>query len=245
VAFKDHFSGHASAYAQARPSYPSALFDWAASQCPSRTLAWDAGCGNGQASVAWGERFDHVHATDPSAPQIANATPHPHTEYAVEPAEHCSLGDASADLATVAQALHWFDFDAYFAEVRRVLRPGGLFVALSYAVMRVTPQVDAVVGAFERDIVGTYWPPERAHVDDGYASIPFPLTRIDTPPFEMTLDWTSEQALAYLATWSCVQRHDSATGGDAVADLRADLTDAWGEERRIVTWPLTVLAGRA
>ena len=52
MTFHDHFSGHATTYREARPSYPEALFDWLATQTPARDLVWDAGCGNGQASVA-------------------------------------------------------------------------------------------------------------------------------------------------------------------------------------------------
>ena len=114
--FKDHFSGHAALYRDARPRYPEALYDWLAVQCARRDLAWDAGCGNGQASVALGERFTHVLATDPSAEQLRHALPHANVEYRVEPAEACSADDDSVDLATVAQALHWFDFARYFAQ---------------------------------------------------------------------------------------------------------------------------------
>ena len=62
AAFKDHFSGHAAAYARARPTYPDALFDWLAARCDRHDLAWDAGCGNGQASLALADRFRRIHA---------------------------------------------------------------------------------------------------------------------------------------------------------------------------------------
>ncbi|HEY6893543.1 MAG TPA: class I SAM-dependent methyltransferase, partial [Rhodanobacteraceae bacterium] len=117
MTFHDHFSGHAPTYRDARPLYPPALFDWLAREASAHTLAWDAGCGNGQASVSLAERFARVVATDPSASQIANAERRDNVEYRVEPAEQCSLDSASADLVTVAQALHWFDFPRFFAEV--------------------------------------------------------------------------------------------------------------------------------
>jgi len=125
MSFQDHFSGHAGAYHEARPTYPDALYDWLAAQARVRDLVWDAGCGNGQASVALARRFARVHATDPSAAQIANAEMHSNIDYRVEPAEQCSLASASADLVTVAQALHWFDFARFFAEVERVLPVNG------------------------------------------------------------------------------------------------------------------------
>ena len=137
MTFKDHFSGHAAAYHAARPCYPDALFDWLADAAPARGLAWDAGCGNGQASVALAARFARVHASDPSAAQIANAEARPDIAYRIEPAEHCSLPHAGADLVTVAQALHWFDPARFYAEVRRVLKPRGVFAAWCYADCRV------------------------------------------------------------------------------------------------------------
>src|SRR4249919_1013204 len=142
--FKDHFSGHAAAYAQARPTYPAELFAWLASQCPRHELVWDAGCGNGQASVALAAHFQRVFASDPSATQIDAAMPHPSVRYSVEPAERCSLPDHCADLVTVAQALHWFDHAAFYAEVRRVLKPGGVIAAWCYERSSVSLAVDAV-----------------------------------------------------------------------------------------------------
>lgn len=247
MSFKDHFSGQSGAYAASRPAYPDALFDALAAQCRTRARAWDAGCGNGQAAVAWAGRFDEVFASDPSAAQVAHASAHARVRYAVEPAEACSLGDASVDLVSVAQALHWFDFPRFFAEVRRVLRPGGVFAAWSYGLMRVAPAVDAVLHHFEHAAVGPWWPPERHHVDAGYRTIDVPFPPIALPAFSMALEWNAAQVLAYLGTWSAVQRHDAATGTDSIAALRPDLLEAWGDPdlRRRVEWPLVVRAGRA
>jgi len=41
MAFKDHFSGHAPAYADARPGYPASLFDWLSGQCRGHEMALD------------------------------------------------------------------------------------------------------------------------------------------------------------------------------------------------------------
>jgi SAM-dependent methyltransferase len=244
--FKDHFSAHASAYADARPRYPEALYDWLAAQCPARALACDVGCGNGQASVALAERFEAVIASDPSAAQIANAVRHPRVAYRVEAAEALSVAPASVDLLTVAQALHWFDFEPFFARAREVLKPDGVFAAWSYGVMRIAPAIDAVLGRFEHQRVGKYWPPERCHVDAAYATIAFPFERMPTPAFAMTQSWTASDALAYLETWSAVQRHDRATGTRAIDALRPEFEAAWGDPSmlRTVEWPLLVWVGR-
>jgi ubiquinone/menaquinone biosynthesis C-methylase UbiE len=76
-------------------------------------------------------------ATDASAEQIASATRCDNVEYRVAPAEQTGLPDASIDLVTVAQALHWFDRERFFAEVKRVLRPGGVLALWVYATSRI------------------------------------------------------------------------------------------------------------
>jgi len=246
MTFKDHFSGHAGAYHEARPTYPAALFDWLAAQAPARDLAWDAGCGNGQASVALAARFARVHATDPSAPQIASADARANIDYRVEPAETCSLPDASADLVTVAQALHWFDHARFYAEVKRVLKPRGVIAAWSYADCSATPAVDAVKNHLYVDLTGPYWPAERRYIDEGYRTLPFPFERLDAPAFEMRVDWTLAQFLAYLRSWSATQRYIKANGVDPVALVEADLARAWGDAAtvRSVRWDFHLLCGR-
>jgi SAM-dependent methyltransferase len=244
--FKDHFSGHADLYAQARPRYPGALFEWIARQSPMRRCVWDVACGNGQASVALAEKFDRVVATDPSAQQITQAQRHPRVEYRVEPAEHSSMEDRSVDAVTVAQALHWFDLPRFVEEVRRVARPGALFAAWSYAGCNVGAKVDAVIARLYEGILGEYWPPERRLVEEGYASLEIPFPQIEAPAFEMRTDWNAEQLLAYLRSWSAAQRYRKATGSDAVAEISDELRSAWGDAHssRAVRWKLALRAAR-
>jgi SAM-dependent methyltransferase len=244
--FKDHFSGHASLYAQARPHYPDALFDWIAQAAPSRESAWDAGCGNGQASVALAQRFERVIATDPSAEQIGNAQPDPRVDYRVESGEHTSITSRSMDAITVAQALHWFDLPRFVEEVQRVAKPGALFAAWTYAGCNVSVQVDAVIARLYEDMLGPYWPPERHLVDEGYASLALPFQPLQPPAFEMRMEWNAGQLLAYLSSWSAAQRYHAATGGDAVAEIAGALREAWGdpEQIRAVRWKLGIRAGR-
>ncbi len=244
--FKDHFSGHAGLYAQARPHYPDALFDWIAQQSPARQRVWDAACGNGQASAALAQKFDHVIATDPSAQQIAQAQPHPRIEYRVEAAESSSLETHSVDAITVAQALHWFDLSRFVIEVRRVARSGALFTAWSYAGCSVDANVDAVIAQLYDGILGEYWPPERKLVDEGYATLEIPFAPLEAPAFEMCMDWNAEQLLAYLRSWSAAQRYRKATGRDGVAEIADGLRRAWGDPQspRTVRWKLAVRAAR-
>ena len=113
--FSDHFAAVAAAYADFRPRYPAALLAWLAEHAPARTLAWDCATGSGQAALDLAPHFARVIATDASAAQIATAPAHPGVEYRLAPAEASGLADASIDLITVAQALHWFDLERFYA----------------------------------------------------------------------------------------------------------------------------------
>jgi SAM-dependent methyltransferase len=240
----DHFSGHAADYARFRPGYPPAMFDWLAAQTADHQLAWDCGCGNGQASRPWAERFARVLATDLSSEQIAHAPAHPRIDYQVAPAEASGLDDRSADLVGVAQALHWFDLPRFYAEVRRVLKPEGLFAAWTYQLLRAEPAVDAVLMDFYTRVLGSYWPPERRWVDAGYRGMPFPFREIATPRFEIRLQWTRDDLLAYLGTWSATRRFIAAEGRDPTGALDGVLKAVWPAGRREIVWPIALRAGR-
>jgi len=243
--FADHFSAVAADYASARPEYPPALFDWIATIAPSRELAWEAGCGSGQASRGLAGHFARVHATDPSAAQIAQARAPGNVRFAVEPGERCSLPDASADAVCVAQALHWFDRDAFFAECARVLRPGGVLVAWGYQDIEVPPGI-AAANASLQDAIRPYWPAERALVDEAYASFGWPFDAVPAPRFAMAAAWDLPRLLGYFSSYSASQRHRAAAGTDVVATLAPAFAAGWGDPAatRTLRWPLFVHARR-
>jgi len=244
--FKDHFSTQATDYTRYRPGYPPELFSWLASLTDAHETAWDCGCGNGQASVGLAPYYRNAIATDPSRQQIDNAQPHDRITYAVAPAEESGLPDACADLILVAQALHWFDFERFYAEVRRVARPGGILAAISYGELQVAGAPDKVISHFYHQTIAPYWPPERHYVDEGYRNIPFPFTRIASPHFAMQVDWNLEQLLGYLGTWSAIKEYKQREGRDPRELMYEELQAAWGnaEQTRRVNWPLTLLVGR-
>ena len=245
--FKDHFSGHAAIYREARPTYPQALFDWLAQQAPDRELAWDAGCGNGQATAALAQRFAHVIGTDPSANQIAEAESRANIEYRVEAAEQPTLTDRSASLVTVAQALHWFDHPRFYDAVKRVLKPGGMLAVWAYAHCDVdNAAIDRAITRLYIDLTGPYWPTERSLVETGYRTIPFPFVEIAAPEFPMVAPWTVDHLLAYLRSWSATQRYIKALGEDPVSLIEPDLRAAWGDpaRKRDVRWQFHLRVGR-
>lgn len=244
--FKDHFSGVAAGYQAFRPGYPPALFELLAGLAPARGRAVDLGCGTGQATVALARHFDEVIGIDPSAAQIARAEPHPRVRYVVAPAEATGLPRACADLVTAAQSLHWLDPARLPRELERLARPGAVFAAFTYGLCRVGPAVDAVVDRLYREILGPYWPPERAHVDAGYRTLPFPWPELAVPALHIEERWPLERLTGYLATWSAVSAYRQQTGEDPLAIVSRALGVAWGppERARRITWPLTIRAGR-
>lgn len=241
----DHFSAVAKPYAEARPTYPAALFDWLATAAPARDQVWDAGAGSGQASLALAERFTRVRASDISAAQLAAMPAHP--RIATHVGDASGLPDAAADLVTVAQALHWFDLDAFYAEVRRVLKPAGVIAVWSYGLLRADDDaLTAAIDHLHNDIAGPYWPPERHDVENGYANLAFPFNRIDAPAFTMTAQWDLHRLLGYFRSWSATARMEKATGENPIDGYAPVLQSLWGDpgQRRALTWPLMVRAGK-
>lgn len=244
--FKDYFSGHAGDYRAFRPAYPPRLYEFLAELVPPEALVWDCGTGNGQAAIDLARHFPRVFATDASAEQIRQAEPNPRVEYAVAPAENCPLPDHSVGLATVAQALHWFDLEKFYREVRRVCRPGGLLAAWTYNDVSVNDAVDPVLERLQKDYVGPFWPPERALVDAAYRTISFPFEEVAVPEFEMPADWDLHRLLGYINTWSSTKAFIRARGFNPLDRLAMDFLAAWGDPRtvRTVRWQFYVRAGR-
>ncbi|MBT0663486.1 methyltransferase domain-containing protein [Geobacter pelophilus] len=242
----DLFSDQAAAYHEFRPVYPPALTAFFASRSPGRSLAWDCGCGSGQFSAGLAGWFDRVVATDLSFQQIRQAPINPKIAYLASLSEQAPLADGCADLIVAAQALHWFNLDLFYSEVRRVAKPGGMVAAVSYGLLEVSPGVDRLIRKLHSDIVGQFWPPERRHVDTGYAELEFPFEQLEPPRLTMKEHWTLKRLTGYLGTWSAVRRYIAANGCDPLELIAKELEAAWGDPhvRRTVKWPLTVKAGR-
>ena len=244
-AFRDHFAFAASSYASFRPRYPAALFAWLASATRGHQRAWDCGTGSGQAAVGLAAHYEAVVATDPSLSQLSSAVSARGVEYVAMSAEASALRAESVDLVTVAQALHWFDRAGFFAEVDRVLRPGGLLAVWSYGLLTIEPTIDARLRHLYSDTLAAYWPSERALVDTGYAGVALPYPELATPRVAMEASWTMVEVLGFLSTWSAVGRYRAAEKADPLPELSHDLASAWGaKERRQVRWPLTLRAAR-
>ena len=251
MAFADHFSKQANAYAAFRPSYPDALGAYLASLAPtdgaSLTQVWDCATGSGQAATMLARHFDRVVATDASAAQISKADACERVEYRVAPAEVSGLADQSCDAIAVAQAAHWLDLPAFYTEARRVLKPGGVIAVWCYALLEIGhPEVDAAVRHLTYDRLGSYWPAGRELVEDQYRSLNFPFEAIPAPPFEMAARWSRADLLGFLGTWSAVARCREFEGQDPLEPFSAALSRVWPDSSTTldVRWPLYMRAGR-
>ncbi len=246
VLFKDHFSARSGDYARFRPVYPRALFGYLASVVPGHRLAWDCATGTGQAAAALTDFFAYVIATDASAQQIAHAVRSSRIGYVVAAAEMTPIRSRSVDLITVAQALHWFDWETFYRQVSWALKPAGVIAAWCYGLSRISGDIDLVVQRYYAEVLGPYWPQERRHIDQAYASIAFPFTELATPDFSVTAEWDLNDYLGYLGTWSAAKRFREANGYDPIERIRDVLIAAWGApaERKVVQWPLYLRAGK-
>lgn len=244
--FKDHFSEHAALYAEFRPLYPERLFEFVAGLTRHHHAALDCGTGNGQAAVGLAVRFDRVIAIDPSVEQIRNAGSRESIEYRVAPAESTGLPSQSVDLVTAAQALHWFNADAFFAEVKRVLVTDGAIAIWGYGdpVLDTAP-LDKTLHEFNRGLLEPYWHAERKLLLDGYRTIPFPFDEVAAPRLDIEMRWSLAELGGYLRTWSSVARYTAENGVDPVSGVERALAASWGDTgaRRLIRWPLYIRAG--
>src|SRR6266498_5054641 len=238
--FEDHFSKHSEQYAQYRPQYPDEIYAYLASIAPGHSLAWDCGTGNGQAAIGLAKYFDKVHATDASAEQILRAYPYAKVDYSVEPAEHVSLGASSTDLVTVAVAIHWFNFDEFYREVKRVLKPDGILAAWTYSLPEISPEIDRLISQYYYEILDGYWPERIHYLEERYETLPFPFAEIIPPAFVMEINWNLIQFSGFLNSWSATQRYKTQKGQHPLEMIWPELVAAWGDENepRLIRWPL-------
>lgn len=241
------FSVAPEAYAANRPNYPAALFSWIASRCPNHKRAWDCGAGNGQAAMGLANHFDIIEATDVSAEQIGQGVQAPNIRYSLQPAERTHFQDASFDLVAVAQALHWFDLEEFWQEVRRVAKPGAFFCAWGYSGFEANADLQAPFIDPILDILQPFWAPNNRLLWDGYKSheIGFPFVREEPAPFFIELRWNIAQLLDYVRTWSAYKR---ARADDRCAAVISKLEAHAADKLRHlgamnIRMPITIVAG--
>jgi ubiquinone/menaquinone biosynthesis C-methylase UbiE len=224
---KDNFTIQSGKYAKYRPAYPPRLYSFLFSLVEDKDAAWDCGTGNGQVAIMLSAFFDKVYATDISEQQIKNAVKQDNVFYSVERAESTLFADNSFGLITVAQAIHWFDFDNFYKEVNRTLRHNGILAVIGYGLIGIDNEADRVIDNFYHNIIGPYWDKERKYVDENYQTIPFPFNEIKAPVLKNIFEWTLEELTGYLETWSAVQHYIKAKNQNPVSLVKAELDKIW------------------
>lgn len=245
--FSDHFSAQAQTYLNSRPTYPESLFNFLVSLVENRHRVWDAATGNGQAAIDLVNYFDEVWASDASEKQIHHAQPHPKIKYTVQPCERVTYPNEYFDMITVAQALHWFQHPAFFAEAKRVLKPGGIFAAWCYERQETNDAaINAILKTYTHDIVGPFWPSEINFVWEKYKTIAMPFSEIPAPEFSMVLKWPMQNFKNYLMSWSATQRYIEKHGKNPLDLIAQDLKHAWPNAEAPVemNWNIFLKVGR-
>ena len=205
---KDNFSKQSELYRKFRPNYPSDLLEEILNLTKNKDFLWDVGTGNGQVAVALAAGFKKVFATDISAKQIENAVPKDNIIYSLQKAEITDFEPNTFDLITVAQAVHWFDFEDFYKEVQRVGKKEGILAIWGYGLLQISPDIDILITDFYTNTIGSYWDAERKHIDNAYESIPFPFKNIPLKKnYFIENEWTIEALEGYLYTWSSVQKY--------------------------------------
>lgn len=241
-----HFDAGGDGYARYRPDYPPSVLDLLVARCVRTEHALDVGCGTGQLSALLAERFERVTATDPSASQIAHATPRERVEYRVGAAEQIELPDESVDLVVAAQAAHWFELAAFYREARRVGRPGALLALVTYSVTKMEGDLGERLDRFYREEIHRFWPEGRMHVETGYRELAFPFDEMEIPVVANVQPLRLDSLLGYIETWSASKRARERGEGAIVDRFAEELRSIWGEPEaaRPVRWEIAIRAAR-
>ena len=127
----ERFTGRVDCYRQFRPGYPAEIADLLRRECglSGDAVVADIAAGTGLLSEIFLAAGLTVVAVEPNAEMRAACEDlqgeYPRLRCVDGTAEATGLPDASIDLITVGQAMHWFDLDRSRAEFTRVLQPGG------------------------------------------------------------------------------------------------------------------------
>jgi SAM-dependent methyltransferase len=191
-------------YTHARPYYHRSALGLAARQLniSHARLAVDVACGTGLSTQAVLELADYVIAIDASHAMLRAAQPQSRARYLVAAAERIPLRDASADLATVGAAFHWFDQPRAFAELARILRGGaGLAVYTDFFHGQITGQPAFTTWLEEAYLPRYPTPPRHAYFNPA-AALPAGFGDVSYAEDDIHIPLTCSQLADYLLSQS-------------------------------------------
>lgn len=214
---------------------------WLARQPAGRGLCIECGAGLAEIGTFMAAHFGRVIACDIRPIPAPPAAPR-NLELRLAPAEAIPSGDGSADLVVSMQALHFFDRAAHLAEVRRVMRPGGVFAALAWGEMRLAGPVAAHLAPLLSGLAD-FWEPARAAVVAGYPDLVFQGAALALPAAGMVRAMTLAAILAEIGGWSAARRARAV--GVALPEVAPVLPGLGRDARLDVFWPIVGRVVRA
>lgn len=241
------FNKQAADYVKYRPVYPREVYDFLASLTPGHDLAYDAGTGNGQCATPLADYFKEVIASDISQNQIDNAIKKNKVTYLVSEAHETTIKAKTVDLITSATAIHWFNFEMFFAECKRILKPNGIIAAWSYGWHECENEhITKIIQHFGKNLLQDYWRPQPKLIWDNYKSIPFPFEKIKHPEFKQQVQWNLEELIGYLSTWSATQKYINDKKSHPAELVYKELLSQWGDPSIKLEFhsPLIMLVGK-
>ncbi|MGZ3417111.1 MAG: class I SAM-dependent methyltransferase [Polyangiales bacterium] len=231
VKLEDRFTEVADLYDRHRPGYPDAVVDWLVREgiLPLGAGVLDVGCGTGISARLFAKHGFEVTAIDPNESMLEKARAHGGgPTYVRGGAEATGLPEGSFDFAYAAQAFHWFDLDATFRELARVLRPGS-WAAAFWNLRAATPAMDAYE-ALLRERSHEYQSLERPQVTIDRIRARFPEAREMTFDNGQRFDWESFHGRVHSSSYVA---HGVADPVGFDAALRA-LFDRYAEGGRLL-----------
>ena len=130
----ERFSSRVAHYIKYRPGYPIILLQELQNHgfLTDASVVGDIGSGTGKFSEVLLDRGLEVYAVEPNTEmrKAAESLFHGRAKYhSVDgTGEHTGLPDHRLDLVVIAQAFHWFEYEASIHEFKRILKPNGTLV---------------------------------------------------------------------------------------------------------------------
>jgi ubiquinone/menaquinone biosynthesis C-methylase UbiE len=185
--------------------------------------AIDVACGTGLSTVALADLAADVVGLDISPEMMRAAPDGPRTSYALGRAEALPFRAGSFDAVTCSSGVHWFDQCRFFAELHRVLRPGGWVALYDHYFLGIRDTEGFTDWA--RELFRRYpLPPRNPQVGDPRIEVPTGFEAAGSDTFEDPIEMTRETFADYLITVSnCV---DAAERGTPREELHEWLLDS-------------------